>query len=156
MPSCCRFQSMSNSKRPTIIPGWFELPFFPPCFFSSSPQHVPRTQQLTQRRAEQTPEAARSNGRALLQSHECSRGRASDTISSQPSPASAGSAQGHAQDASGCEKGPYGWAAQSPDRSSRVSPFSTDARLRAGSFLAGFFHVYSSYSTIFTKRELHK
>lgn len=46
-----------------------------------------------------------------------------------------------------------------------VSPSSTNARLWAGSFLAGlllfcvgFFspHVYSSYSTIFTKRELHK
>lgn len=36
-----------------------------------------------------------------------------------------------------------------------VSSFSITSRLRAGSFLAGFFHVYSSYRTTFTKRKLH-
>lgn len=37
-----------------------------------------------------------------------------------------------------------------------MSPSSSHARLRPGSFLAGFFHVYSSYRTTSIKRELQK
>lgn len=64
---------------------------------------------------------------------------------------------GQTQDAGGCEKGPGRWPAQSPDPMGKcVSASSINARLRAGSPLAQFFHVYCSYGTTLTKRGLHK
>lgn len=51
MPSCYRFQSMSNSKGQRTISAWFEFFFFfsSCCFYSNSLQHVLWTQPLMQR-----------------------------------------------------------------------------------------------------------
>lgn len=97
------------------------------------------------------PEAAHSTRWATLQSNEQTQGWASDRNSPQPS----WPLRNMHRMPVGVRKGPVG---DQPKAliDPFVSPSSTNAWLWAGSFLAVPPHVYSSYSTIFTKKELHK
>lgn len=145
---------MSNSNGQTRIPAWFEFLFlfFLPAFILT-PCSMHRGLYGLCSNAQNR---RRNPGQSIPQSNEFTQRLTvwhhflldlSSLCSEHP---------GQTQDADGCEKGPHRLAQSLDPMGMCVPPFGTNVRLRADSFLAEFFHVYTSYRKTFTKRELHK
>lgn len=151
MPSCYRFQSMSNSKGQTTNSAWFEF-FFLPVVFILTPYSMYCG--LNHSRSDAQTAKPRVSYSAWWRIYS-----GVDSLTQfTPRPLEP------LLWASGADTGCWwvwerAWRMTSPKpwpNGMSMSPSSSHARLRPGSFLAGFFHVYSSYKTTSIKRELQK